>query len=121
MLEGVIDVVSMAFVINVIKWLLWTVETILIKWNPFFISTVTKKLSLASISWATVSISHPEMGHIVARQLSSKRETLTNAGPILAHRLRRWPSIKPALVQRLAFAGLRVWQWILLAASTSLH
>ena len=30
-----------------------------------------------------------------------------NAGPMLAHRLRRWPSIKPALVQRLVFAGLR--------------
>ena len=26
---------------------------------------------------------------------------------MLAHRLRRWPSIKPALVQRLLFAGLR--------------
>ena len=24
----------------------------------------------------------------------------------VAHRLRRWPSIKPALVQRLVFAGL---------------
>ena len=30
-----------------------------------------------------------------------------NAGPMLAHRLRRWPSIKPALVQGLSFAGLR--------------
>ena len=30
-----------------------------------------------------------------------------NAGPMLAHRLRRWPSIKPALVQRLVFAGRR--------------
>ena len=30
-----------------------------------------------------------------------------NAGPMLAHRLRRWPSIKPELVQRLVFAGLR--------------
>ena len=29
------------------------------------------------------------------------------AGPMLAHRLRRWPSIKPALVQRLVFAELR--------------
>ena len=27
--------------------------------------------------------------------------------PVLAHRLRRCPSIKPALVQRLVFAGLR--------------
>ena len=26
---------------------------------------------------------------------------------MLAHRLRRWPSIKPALVQRLMFPGLR--------------
>ena len=28
-----------------------------------------------------------------------------NAGPMLAHHLRRWPSIKPALVQRLCFLG----------------
>ena len=27
---------------------------------------------------------------------------------MLAHRLRRWPSMKPALVQRLVFAGLRL-------------
>ena len=27
--------------------------------------------------------------------------------PMLAHDLRRWPSIKPALVQRFVFAGLR--------------
>ena len=26
---------------------------------------------------------------------------------MLAHHLRRWPSIKPGLVQRLVFAGLR--------------
>ena len=30
-----------------------------------------------------------------------------DAGSMLAHRLRRWPSIKPALVQGLSFAGLR--------------
>ena len=30
-----------------------------------------------------------------------------NAGPMLAHRLRRWPSINPALVQRLVFAEQR--------------
>ena len=30
-----------------------------------------------------------------------------NASPMLAHRLRRWPSIKPALVQRPVFAWLR--------------
>ena len=34
-----------------------------------------------------------------------KHKMLTQAGPMLAHRLRRWPSIKPALVQRLVFAG----------------
>ena len=28
---------------------------------------------------------------------------------MLAHRLRRWPSIKPALVQRLVLAGLQHW------------
>ena len=32
---------------------------------------------------------------------------LLNAGPMLAHSLRRWPSIKQALVRRLVFAGLR--------------
>ena len=30
-----------------------------------------------------------------------------NGGLMLAHRLRRWPSIRPALDQRLVFAGLR--------------
>ena len=30
---------------------------------------------------------------------------------MLAHRLRHWPSIKPALVQRLVFAGLRSTQY----------
>ena len=35
--------------------------------------------------------------------------------PMLVHCLRCWLSIKPALVQRLGFAGLRVWQCILLA------
>ena len=31
----------------------------------------------------------------------SKHVTLTNAGPMLAHRLQRWPSIHPPLGQRL--------------------
>ena len=41
-------------------------------------------------------------------------ETLVNTpskhdvDPMLAHRLRRWPSIKPALVERLVFAKSRV-------------
>ena len=30
---------------------------------------------------------------------------------MLAHNLRRWPNIKPALVQRLVFAGLRSTQY----------
>ena len=40
-------------------------------------------------------------------------ETLVNTpskhdvDPMLAHNMRRWPNIKPALVQRLVFAGLR--------------
>ena len=29
-----------------------------------------------------------------------KRESSTNAGSMLGHRLRRWPNIKPALAQR---------------------
>ena len=37
----------------------------------------------------------------------SKHETLTQCWSNARPRLRRWPSIKPALVQRLAFAGLR--------------
>ena len=32
---------------------------------------------------------------------------LTNAGPMLAHGLRNWPSITTAPVQRIVFAGLR--------------
>ena len=50
-----IDVVSMAFVINVIKWLLWTVETIYFDVvEPVFFTT---KSSLGWISWATVLLS----------------------------------------------------------------
>ena len=30
-----------------------------------------------------------------------------NAGPVLAHRLRRWPNINAALDQRLVFASMR--------------
>ena len=47
----------MAFVINVIKWLLWTVETMYFDVvEPAFLSTVNKS-SVGSISWATVLIS----------------------------------------------------------------
>ena len=38
--------------------------------------------------------------------VNTPSNTRPDAGPILAHRLRRWPSIKPALVQRLVFAGI---------------
>ena len=38
--------------------------------------------------------------------LPSKHETLGNVGLLLVHRLRRWPNRKPALRQRLMFAGL---------------
>ena len=34
-----------------------------------------------------------------------------NAGLMLAHRMRRWPSIKPALVQRFVFAGSQFVLW----------
>ena len=33
------------------------------------------------------------------------RDVAPMLGLMLAHRLRRWPNIKPALVQRLVFAG----------------
>ena len=36
----------------------------------------------------------------------SKHATLTQTGPMLAHRLRRWPSIKPSLVQRLSVCSV---------------
>ena len=62
----------MAFVINVIKWLLWTVEAICIKRNLSFL-----------------------FGACLQTQQTRRR---LNAGPMLAHRLRRRPSIKPALV-----------------------
>ena len=52
---------------------------------------------------------HGELGTfwftLVRSSVPSKHETLTQAGPMLAHRLRRWPSIKPTLVQRFVFAG----------------
>ena len=76
----------MAFKINVIKWLLWIVETM------YKVECI---------------IPFPNLGDV--------RNTM------LAHRLRRWPSIKPALVQRLVFAGLRVWQccWRQVQANTA--
>ena len=40
-------------------------------------------------------------------QHSQQTRRCPNAGPMLAHNLRRWPNIKPALVQRLMFTGLR--------------
>ena len=48
----------MAFVINVFKWLLWTVETMYfdVAEPVFFTSTVTKSF-VGSIKWATVLIS----------------------------------------------------------------
>ena len=100
----------MAFVINVIKWLLRTVETMYFDVvEPVFISTITKS-SLGSSSWATVLISsHPAMCETQCglSTLPANTRHCPNAAPILAHSLRRWPSI--------VFAGLRVW------ASTSRH
>ena len=55
----------MAFVINVIKWLLWTVETMYFDVvEPAFLSTVYES-SVGSISWATVLISsHSQKCHL---------------------------------------------------------
>ena len=69
----------MAFVINVIKWLLWTVETMY--YAEFIIPF-----------WCETLVNTP-----------SKHDD-----DPMAHRLRRWPSIKPALVECLVFAGCRV-------------
>ena len=68
----------MAFVIIVIQWLLWTVETMYYEEFiiPFWCETLVNT--------------------------SSKHDV----DPMLAHNLRRWPNIKQALVQRLVFAGL---------------
>ena len=125
----------MAFVINVIKWLLWTVETMYFYVvEPFIISTVTKS-SLGSISWATVLISlhwnvtlqqlyviqDSVLSEMYYSFLEPQRYAKHNcglstlrantrrwfAGPMLAHRLWLWPSIKPALVQDLVFPGPR--------------
>ena len=40
------------------------------------------------------------------RKIPTDTRRLTNAGSMFAHRLRRWTNIKPALVQRLVFAGI---------------
>ena len=97
----------MAFEINVIKWLMWTVETMYFD----VVEPVFYKLSLGSISWATVLISsHWAMCETQCSLSTFPANTkrCPNAGTILAHHLRRWPSIKPALVQRFLFSGLRV-------------
>ena len=52
------------------------------------------------------------MVHHVACQQPQKTRRLSSAGPMLAHRLRRWPRIKPAVVQSLVFAGLRSIVWL---------
>ena len=50
----------MDFVINVIKWLLWTVETMYFDVVEPVLYIYSKKSALGSISWATVLISsHP--------------------------------------------------------------
>ena len=74
--------------------------------------TVTK-LSSGSISWVTVLISsHPAMCKPLCglSTLPANMRRRPNTGQILTHYLRRWPSIKPALGQRIVFAGLQVWQ-----------
>ena len=68
------NVVSLAFVINVIKWLMWTVETM---YQAGFIIPF----------WCETLVKTPSK-HDVDLMLSQ-----------------RWPNIKPALVQRLVFAG----------------
>ena len=69
----------MAFVTNVIKWLLWTVETMYLAEIiiPFWCETLVNTPSKHTVD------------------------------PMLAHSLLCWPRIRPALVQRLVFAGLR--------------
>ena len=121
----------MAFVINVTKWLpgrdyvFWCggIRFLYLQHLPpqgllllrprcvkTCCSTVTKSSS-GSISWAAVLLSsHPVMCKTQMWPVPANTRCWPNAGPILAHRLRRWPSIKPALVQRLVFAGLRVLQ-----------
>ena len=42
---------------------------------------------------------------VIPMHIISNTRRWTNAGLKLAHRLRRWPNINPALVQRLVFAG----------------
>ena len=52
----------MAFVINVIKWLLWTVETMYFDVVEPVFYIYSNKESIGSISWATVLISsHPAL------------------------------------------------------------
>ena len=46
--------------------------------------------------------------HVHPSKYISKHKTLTNAGLLLAQRRRRWANIKPALGQRLVFAGIMV-------------
>ena len=48
---------------------------------------------------------HPCAKNNVACQHSQQTRRWPNAGPMLAHSLRYFPSINPALVQRLVFAG----------------
>ena len=74
----------MTFVINGIKWLLWTVET----------RTLNKDFGRDYVSsgiYYSVLVRN-------IRQHSQQTRRRPNAGPMLASNLRRWPNIKPALV-----------------------
>ena len=91
----------MAFVINVIKWLLWTVET----------RTVYKVLGRTLYKVLSRKYVLSEIYYFVLVRNTCQHFQQTrrwpNAGPMLAHNLRQRTNIKPALVQRLVFAGLR--------------
>ena len=85
----------MAFVINVIKWLLWTVKT------RTLYRVLGRDYVLSGIYYSVLVRS--------TCQHSQQTPRWPNAGQMLAHNLRRWSNINPALVQRLVFAVESGW------------
>ena len=53
------------------------------------------------------------LGRTLSPDHTSKHNTLNHVGLMLGHRLRRWPNIKPTLLQCVVFAGkliLYIWR-----------
>ena len=71
----------------------------------YFIFSVRGSILYVRIWWLWTSDSEHSEQHYLAVPADTTR--WPNAGLMLAHRLRRWANINPALGQRVVFAGVK--------------